>query len=75
MCRKLFLLTFVVFVLGVVSTNVAMGDRIVIPVVAGSDDAEEDIGGSAGGTIDLGSSDLELIHDNDASDPLDEQII
>ncbi len=75
MCRKLFLLTFVVFVLGVVSTNVAMGDRIVIPVVAGSDDAEEDIGGSAGGTIDLGSSDLELIHDNDASDPLDEQVV
>ena len=46
-----------------------------IGLVAESDDAEEDVGGSAGGAIDLGSSDMEFMYDDDPNDPLDEQVV
>ncbi len=46
-----------------------------ISIATGSDDAEEDVGGSASFSIDLGSSDLEFMHDNDVSDPNDEQVV
>jgi len=44
-------------------------------ITAGSDDAEEDVGGSASFVIDLTSTDLELMHDNNPADPLDEQVV
>ena len=71
MCRKLFLLTSLLLALGLVGTNVAMGGLVHVQVAAGSDDAEE----AADGSIDLTSSDLEIIYDNDASDPADEQVV
>lgn len=46
-----------------------------IGLVAESDDAEEDVGGSASFAIDLGSSDMEFIYDADTADPLDEQVV
>ncbi|MCP4454063.1 MAG: hypothetical protein GY809_21600 [Planctomycetes bacterium] len=48
---------------------------IEIGLAAESDDAEEDVGGSADGAIDLGSSDLEFMYDDDPNDPLDEQVV
>ncbi|MHC4629167.1 MAG: hypothetical protein ACYTDV_19485, partial [Planctomycetota bacterium] len=71
MCRKLFLLTFLVLALGLVGANTAFADLVHIQVAAGTDDAEEDPGGG----IDLTSSDLEIVYDNDASDPADEQVV
>jgi hypothetical protein len=44
-------------------------------ITADSDDAEEDVGGSAAFEIDLISTDLELMHDNNPADPLDEQVV
>jgi len=44
-------------------------------ITAGSDDAEEDVGGSAAFEIDLTSTDLELMHDNNPADPLSEQVV
>ena len=44
-------------------------------ITAGSDDAEEDVGGSAAFEIDLGSTDMELMYDNNPADPLDEQVV
>jgi hypothetical protein len=44
-------------------------------IAADSDDAEEDVGGSAAFEIDLTSSDLELMYDNNPADPLDEQVV
>jgi hypothetical protein len=43
-------------------------------IVEESDDAEEDIGGSAGFVMDLTSSDLEFCYDNDVSKPEDLQL-
>ncbi|MBA7647489.1 hypothetical protein ES703_55261 [subsurface metagenome] len=43
-------------------------------IVDETDDAEEDIGGSAGFVMDLTSSDLEFCYDNDTADPLDLQL-
>ena len=75
MFKRLIFLTSFILVLALVSTNVAFGDFIEIPVAVGSDDAEEDVGGSAGFAIDLTSTDLEFMYDNDVSDPLDEQVV
>jgi len=44
-------------------------------ITAGSDDAEEDVGGSAAFEIDLTSTDLEFMHDNNPADPLSEQVV
>ncbi len=71
MCRKLFLLTSLLLALGLVGTNVAMGGLVHVQVAAGSDDAEE----GADGSMDLTSSDLESVYDNDASNPADEQLV
>ncbi|MCH8120514.1 MAG: hypothetical protein IIC00_12390 [Planctomycetes bacterium] len=46
-----------------------------IRIATGSDDAEEDVGGSASFAIDLTSSDLEFMYDNDPNDPNDEQVV
>ena len=42
MCRKLFLLTFLVLALGLVSTNTAFGGLVHVQVAAGTDDASGD---------------------------------
>ena len=75
MCKKLFMLTSFLLVLGLVCPNAALGEVIEIPIAAESDDAEEDVGGGSGLEVDLDSSDLELNYDNDTSDPLDEQVV
>ncbi|UCC98039.1 MAG: proprotein convertase P-domain-containing protein [Phycisphaerales bacterium] len=46
-----------------------------ISIASSSDDAEEDVGGSAAFEIDLTSSDLEFMYDNDPADPKDEQVV
>ncbi len=46
-----------------------------IRIATGDDDAEEDVGGGSDFDIDLGSSDLELMYDNDPNDPNDEQVV
>jgi len=75
MSKKLIYLVSFVLVLSLVGANVALGDVIEIPVAVESDDAEEDVGGSANFEIDLASSDIELMYDNDPNDPLDEQVV
>jgi len=75
MFKRLIFLTSFLLVLALVSTNVALGDFIEIPVAVDSDDAEEDVGGSASFAIDLTSTDLEFMYDNDVSDPLDLQVV
>jgi len=52
--------------------------EIDISIATGTDDAEEDVGGSKGRvkhTIDLTSTDLEFMYDNDPNDPNDEQVV
>jgi len=46
-----------------------------VSIAAETDDAEEDVGGSAEFKVDLTSSDLEFMYDNDTSNPLDEQVV
>ena len=75
MCRKLFLLISVALVLALVGSNLAFGDVLERTIAAESDDAEEDIGGSASFVMDLTSSDLEFSYDNNTSDPLDLQLV
>jgi len=53
-------------------TNNAVVD---IRIAAGSDDAEEDVGGGSEFEIDLTSSDLEFMYDDDPNDPNDEQVV
>ena len=75
MFKKFILLTSFILVLGLIGTNVTFGSIVEIPVAVESDDAEEDIGGSAGFEIDLVSTGLELTSDDDVSDPLDLQFV
>ncbi len=71
MCRKLFFLLSLVLVMSLVGVNVSLGDFIEIPVASESDDAEE----APDGGIDLTSSDLEFIYDNDVTNPDDLQVV
>jgi len=71
MFRKLIFLISLVLVLSLVSTNVAFADAIEIPVAVDSDDAEE----APDGDIDLTSSDMEFMYDNDVTNPDDEQVV
>ena len=64
MCRKLFLLTSFVVALGLVSTNVILGDVVEIRISAGTDDAEEAVNPGNQDTYNT-SSDLEIPNDND----------
>ena len=52
--------------------------EIDISIATGDDDAEEDVGGSKGRvkyTIDITSTDLEFMYDDDPNDPNDEQVV
>ncbi|MHC4511682.1 MAG: hypothetical protein ACYTAO_22480, partial [Planctomycetota bacterium] len=71
MWRKLILFGCLAMMLGLVTTNAALGGMVHIQVAAESDDAEED----AAGGIDLTSSDLEIIYDNDPADAADVQVV
>ncbi|MFB0552056.1 MAG: hypothetical protein ACETWQ_01975 [Phycisphaerae bacterium] len=71
MCRKLISLISLVLVLSLFGANVAFGDSIEIPVAVESDDAEE----APDGDIDLDSSDLEFMYDNDVTNPDDLQVV
>ena len=65
MCKKLILLTSFVLALALVGTNAAFGDfSIDVRVAATNDDAEEKV---AAGGVELGSSDLELGYEGNAS--------
>ena len=66
MCRKLFLLTCFVVVLGLVSTKPAFSATWESRIASQNDDAEESI--TNGGAIDLGSSDLEMPYENAGQD-------
>ncbi len=64
MCKRLLtLLTFVV-VLGLLGTNVVLGDTIEVRIATELDDAEEDINPSKLGDADEGSSDLEMPYED-----------
>ena len=73
MCRKLIFLLSLVLVLALVGTNVALGavTTIEIPLAEENDDCEEE----ADGSIYLDSSDLELMYDNDVTNPEDLQVV
>ena len=62
MCRKLFLLTSFLLVLGLVGANVVFGTSIDINIADDNDDVEERL--DRDNTLDMGSSDLELAYED-----------
>ena len=65
MYKKLIFLISLFLVFALLGTNACFAGTIDVQVSSGNDDAEEDI--VTAGLMDLGSSDLELIHDEDSS--------
>ncbi len=72
MWRKLVLFGCFVLMLGLVGASATRGGVVDVKVAAGSDDAEED---AVSGAIDLTSSDLEFIYDNNVNSASDGQVI
>ena len=71
MCKKLFMLTSLLLVWGLVCPNAAFGAVVEIPIAAENDDVEE----QANGNMSFDSSDLELVYDNDVTNPDDQQVV
>ncbi len=71
MCKKLFFLTSLILVLSLLTANPAIGEIIDIRIANGGDDAEQHLNN---GSMDIGSSDLELPYEDGGSPATDEQV-
>jgi len=72
MCRKMFLLTCFAAVLSMLCADAAFGLVWEAQIGSGGDDVEEHI---EGGSIDTGSSDIEMPYDDEGNPPTDPQLV